>query len=169
MGVSTLRPRIQTHRLNQTDPRPGDRVIGIQPGSRERYDCVMAERQKLMAAASGKTLIANSKWPAVTSVISLGVAMCCILCNTSIWTRAAGGTTTVGGDVVVLVYFATCAAFAGSVFAAFAGWRKRSAVRVLLALSLATSAGAVFFWAQLHLSGTVMEYNAWLLKVKTRR
>ncbi len=64
--------------------------------------------------------------------------------------------TTVCGDTVVLVYVVACAAVAGSVFAVWAGRRNRLAVRVLLVLSLATSAGAVFFWTHLHLSDTVM-------------
>jgi hypothetical protein len=73
---------------------------------------------------------------------------------------AAGleGTTTVGGDIIVMVYVATVSTTWMSCLAAFVLRREAFAMRALPITALLVCAGALGFWAWLHLSGIVVSY-----------
>ncbi|MBS0261827.1 MAG: hypothetical protein JSS02_07705 [Planctomycetes bacterium] len=104
--------------------------------------------------------------PAAVVAASQTIAIYSIIYSREKWIEAAGKISTVSEEVLVIVWCANCAAFAGSVFALWAGRGNRPVVRTFVTISLATSACAICFWAWLNLTGTVMSYGAWMRLVK---
>ena len=73
---------------------------------------------------------------------------------------AAGSTTSVGDEVIVLAYVATLTTTLVSCVAAFIVRREAVLFRALPAAALLSCGLALGFWAWLHLSGVVVAYSS---------
>ena len=71
---------------------------------------------------------------------------------------AAGSTTTVGDDVIVVGYIVTLSTALASCLTSFAARREAVGIRAVPTTALLVCIGALSFWCWLHLSGVVVAY-----------
>jgi hypothetical protein len=101
-----------------------------------------------------------SRIAAFSSVFLLAVSGYAIFCCIAKVRYAAGSSTSVGDDVIVIGYAATVGTTLLSSLAVFIARNETAALRALPIAALLGGIGALGLWSWLHLSGVVVPYSS---------
>jgi len=97
---------------------------------------------------------------ALASALLLAVGVYAIFYCIEKMRIAADSGTTVGDDVIVIVYVTTVATTLFSSAAVFLTWNQPAACRALPISALMAGLGVLGLWSWLHLSGVVVSYSS---------